>query len=197
MSHHNCLTLWSTSWLQNTHNPGCRCLPHENVQTVCQHFGRQYLIRGSMTKLVSDSAQVEMSNKVKDLLRMYISSSWHSEAYHQNQNDAKGRYRTIKNWTNTIMNRTGALADCWSLCMTYVCYLFNYMSCNALKDSVSLTKLYGVTPDISILLLYTFYQPVFYATHNQSFPSTSEVNAAFGLVLANMLVMPLPTSSWI
>ena len=38
--------------------------------------------------------------------------------------------------------------------------------------------LYDVSPDISILLLYTFYQPVFYATHNQSYPSVSEERAA-------------------
>ena len=28
------------------------------------------------------------------------------------------------------------------------------------------------------ILLYTFYQPVFYATHNQSYPSASEERAA-------------------
>ena len=38
--------------------------------------------------------------------------------------------------------------------------------------------LYGVSPDISIILLYTFYQPVFYATHNQSYPFASEERAA-------------------
>ena len=31
---------------------------------------------------------------------------------------------------------------------------------------------------VSIILLYTFYQPVFYATHNQSYPSASEERAA-------------------
>ena len=35
--------------------------------------------RGAMSKLISDYAQVEISNKVKDILRMYHSSSWHSE----------------------------------------------------------------------------------------------------------------------
>ena len=38
--------------------------------------------------------------------------------------------------------------------------------------------LYDVSPDTSILLLYTFYQQVFYATHNQSYPSVSEERAA-------------------
>ena len=37
----------------------------------------------------------------------------------------------------------------------------------------------GITPDVSIMLLYTFYQPVFYATHDQHFPSESEERAAF------------------
>ena len=44
--------------------------------------------------------------------------------------------------------------------------------------NVPLGMLYGVSPDISILLLYTFYQPVFYASHNQSYPSASEERAA-------------------
>ena len=41
--------------------------------------------RGAMSKFISDYAQVEISNKVKDILRIYHSSSWHSEPYHQNQ----------------------------------------------------------------------------------------------------------------
>ena len=36
-----------------------------------------------MSKLISDYEQVEISNKVKDIHRMYHSSSWHSEPYHQ------------------------------------------------------------------------------------------------------------------
>ena len=101
-------------------------------------------------------------------LRMYHSSSWNSEPYDQNQ----------KSWTNTIMNRTGAPADCWLLCMIHTSYILNHLSCEALAGNVPLGMLYGVSPDISIILLYTFYQPVFYATHNQSYPSVSEERAA-------------------
>ena len=142
--------------------------------------------RGAMSKLISDYAQVEISNKVKDILRMYHSSSWHSEPYHQNQNPAEWCYRTIKAWTNTILNRTGAPAHCWLLCMSYTCYILNHLSCKSLEGQIPLTKLYGITPDISIIMMYTFYQPVYYASHNQSFSSTSEVNMPSGLVLVNM-----------
>ena len=89
--------------------------------------------RGAMSKLISDYAQAEISNKVKDILRMYHCSSWHSEPYHQNQNPSEWRYRTLKAWTNTIINRTGEPANCCLLCMTYVCYLLNHISCESLK----------------------------------------------------------------
>ena len=48
-----------------------------------------------------------------------------------------------------------------------------------MNGSIPLLVLYGITPDISIMLLYTFYQPVFYATYDQHFPSESEERAAF------------------
>ena len=76
------------------------------------------------------------------------------------------------------MNRSGAPADCWLLCMIHASYILNHLSCDALGGNVPLGMLSGVSPDISILLLYTFYQPVFYNTHNQSYPSTSEERAA-------------------
>ena len=50
------------------------------------------------------------------------------------------------------MNRSGAPAKCGLLCL--------------------------ITPDISIILLFTFYQPVFSSTHDQHFPSESEERAA-------------------
>ena len=57
--------------------------------------------------------------------------------------------------------------------MIYVCYILNHIACGVLNGSIPLLVLYGITPDISIMLLYTFYQPVFYATHDQHFPSES------------------------
>ena len=142
--------------------------------------------RVAMSKLISDYAQVEISNKVKDILRMYHSSSWHSEPYHQNQNPSEWHYWTITAWTNTILNRTGPPAHCWLLCMSYACYILNHISCKSLQGQFPLTKLYGVTPDISIFTMYTFYQPVSYASHNQSFTSTREGNMHFWVVLVNM-----------
>ena len=147
-----------------------------------------------MTKLFSDYAKIEISNKVKDILRMYHSSSWNSEPYHQNQNPAEGRYCTLKSWTNTIMNRTGAPAVCWLLCMIHASYILNHLCCEALDGNVPLGMLYGVSPDISIILLYTFYQPAFYATKFNPTPLFVKKGLHNGLALENMLVMLSPTN---
>ena len=125
---------------------------------------------GAMDKLLSDSAKTEISNKVMDILRAYHISNLYSVPCHQNQNTAEWRYRTIISWTNTVMNRSCAPANCWLLCLIYVCYLLNHIACSALDGKIPLLALTGITPDISIILLFTFYQPVFYATCDQHFP---------------------------
>ena len=135
--------------------------------------------RGAMDKLLSDSAKTEISKKVMDILRAYHISNWRSEPYHQNQNTAEWRYRTINSWTNTVINRSGVPANCWLLCMIYVSYILNHVACGALNGSIPLLVLCGITPDISIMLLYTFYQPVFYAPHDQHLSSESEERTAF------------------
>ena len=110
---------------------------------------------------------------------MYNSSSLHSEPDNQNQNPSEWHYRTVKEWTNIILNKTRAPAKCWLLFMSYACYLINHISCKTLNGQTPLTKLYGVTADISLLMIYSFYQSVYYASHNQSFHSTSEEKHAF------------------
>ena len=121
-----------------------------------------------------------------DILRAYHISNWHSEQYHQNQNPAEWRYTTLKSWTNTVINRSGAPANCWLLCMIYVSYILNHIACGALNGSIPVMVLYDITPDFSIMLLYTFYQPVFSVTHDQIFPSESE-QADFGYDLVNIV----------
>ena len=57
--------------------------------------------RRAMDKLISDRAQVEISNKVRDIMRNYIIDDWQSEPYHEHQNPAERRYQTLKEYTST------------------------------------------------------------------------------------------------
>ena len=61
-----------------------------------------------------------------------------------------------------------------------IIYLTTFL-CKTLDGQIPLTKLYGLTADNSILIMYTFYQSVYYASQNRSFSSTSEEKHAFGV----------------
>ena len=64
--------------------------------------------------------------------------------------------------------------------MPYLCVLSTYhIACTALDGNIPVCVLTGTTPDISIILLFTFYQPVFYATYDQTFPSESKERAGY------------------
>ena len=115
-----------------------------------------------------------LSLKVHDLLRSYCIQDWQSEPYHQNQNPFERHYSRIKRYTNNIMNRCGAPAYTWFLCLLYVCYLLNHLSVESLGWISPLQALTGQVPDISALLQFHFYQPVYYRLPQQSFPSESE-----------------------
>jgi hypothetical protein len=79
--------------------------------------------RGAMDKLISDRAQVEISKKVQDLLRAYVIDDWQSEPHHQHQNFAERRIQTLKDYTNTVLDRTGAPPKTWLLALGYASYV--------------------------------------------------------------------------
>ena len=64
--------------------------------------------------------------------------------------------------------------------MPYLYVLSTYdIACSAFDEKIPSLALTGITPDISIILLFTFFPPVFYATYDQNFPSESEERAGY------------------
>ena len=129
--------------------------------------------RGAMDKLISDRAKSEISEKVLDILRALMIKDWQSEPYHQHQNFSERRYATIKSRTNVILNRTGAPAHTWLLCMQYICTLLNHLSTKSLDWRTPMQVLTGETSDISIFLLFHFWEEVYYTKVSSNFPSSS------------------------
>jgi hypothetical protein len=129
--------------------------------------------RGAPTKLISDRAQVEIGKKVLDILRTLVIAAWQSEPHQQHQNYAENRWESVKNSANRVMDRVGAPAFVWLLCLQYVCFLLNH-AYNETARGVPLTLLLGVTVDISVLLRFYFWQPVYFKVEDSGFPSESK-----------------------
>ena len=127
--------------------------------------------RGAPHKLVSDRAQAEVSKIVKDYLRWMAIDDWQSEPQRQNQNPAKRRYQDIKQLANRILDRTGAPPSLWLLALRYASFVYNHSAVKRLGWTTPIQALTGVTPDISVLLRFQFYEEIYYKSEEHSFPA--------------------------
>lgn len=86
----------------------------------------------------------------------------------------------MKRITHVIMDRTGAPPIMWIHCLQYVAYILNRMSLPSLNYKVPLTMLDGQVPDISMIPIYTFWQPVYYLNYNSDTNPVTLTKESFG-----------------
>jgi hypothetical protein len=129
--------------------------------------------RGAPTKLISDRAQVEISAKVKDILRALCISDWQREPHQQHQNPAEQRrYQTVSRQHNTRQDWFSRLP---LVVVSYVCLLSTQQR---LWVVLFLSKYLLVQQTTSV----HYYTPIS--------RRTPERNAVVGWVLPNMLAIP-------
>ena len=112
---------------------------------------------GAPSGLLSDSAKVETSKVVKDILRMYGIKDMQSEPNHQHQNYAERRIQEVKSTSNIVKDRVNAPNHLWYLCLKYVVQVLNHLATPSLKNRTPIENAFGVTPDLSGLLQFYFY----------------------------------------
>ena len=145
--------------------------------------------RGTMDTLISDGGKYEISKRVTDLLRSLFIQDYQSEPYHQHQNKAENRFGLAKRYTNTVMNTSGCPACCWLLCLQYICVVLNHLASPTLQGICPVQALEGTTPDISFLLHFSFYEPVYYRIDSSepdlNFPSSSNEKKGYWVGFAD------------
>ena len=72
------------------------------------------------------------------------------------------------------MDRTGTPAKFWLLCLLYIVYLYNHISFQSNGEKTPLEVATGVVPDISSILAYHWWQPVYFMDDDGKFPSSSK-----------------------
>ena len=87
----------------------CRMISDKQFVNMLSDNIRQ---RGAMDMLMSDSTQVEVSNKVRDMLNSLLIDDWKSEPHRQHQNIAERRCQMVKRYMKTLLDRTGATSYC-------------------------------------------------------------------------------------
>lgn len=144
--------------------------------------------RGAMDKLTSDRAQVEIIKRVHDILRALCVNDWQSEPERQHQNPSERRHQHVKRLTNALMDRAGSPPSMQLLATQHACFALDHSYCTSVND-MPLSTATGSTHDVSPLLQFRFWKPVFFNLIILVFlliPMKKEDN---GLVCQIMLVM--------
>ena len=138
--------------------------------------------RGAMDTLISDGGKYEMYKQVTDLLHSLFIQDYQSEPYHQHQNKAENRFGLAKRYTNTVMNTSCCPACCWLLCLQYIYVVLNHLASPTLQGICPVQALQGTTPDVSFMLHFSFYEPVYNRIDSSepglNFPSSSNEKKA-------------------
>ena len=130
---------------------------------------------GAPPLLRNDNAKMQTGNRWHDVLRKYTIAEETTEPHHPQQNPAEARIGEVKKYTSKIMDRTGAPTYLWFFCMLYVVYLQNRVAMESLNWRTPIEVALGETPDISSLLQFAFYEPVYYYDPiGNKFPDTKE-----------------------
>ena len=124
--------------------------------------------RGAMDKLISDSARVEVSQRVQDILRALCIDDWQSEPNYQHQNFAERRWKHLKRNVHWYMNVRNVDPSLWLLCTQWCADVMNHTAEKSLNWRIPLSVITGQTTDISILLTFLFNDIVYCSRYEDS-----------------------------
>jgi hypothetical protein len=128
---------------------------------------------GAPNGLFSDNAKVQIGKTVQTILRMYCIEDMQSEPHHQHQNPAERRIQDVKKVSNHIMDRTGTPSRFWLLSLLHTVHILNRLSTESLDWLTPYEKAFGQKPDISSILAFHWWEPVYYSA-TDSYPNTKE-----------------------
>ncbi|HYX14539.1 MAG TPA: hypothetical protein VE944_09245, partial [Nostoc sp.] len=131
---------------------------------------------GAPSALRRDNAQEEKGEQVIDINREYMIKDEYTEPYHPQQNPVEtSAIRYLKNQVQVLLDTTGAPDTAWYLAVQYIADVHNICSDINLPDKMTpMQYKTGVTPDISVFLQFTFWQPILYLDHESVWPSSKE-----------------------
>jgi hypothetical protein len=121
----------------------------ETLEDLCRD-------RGAPIKLKNDHAQMEIRHTWKSICRKYKIEQCTTEAHSPWQNEAERYIQEVKRMVNSIMDRTGSPNNLWVQCSLYAVYILNHLASKDLQWRTPIEACFGITPEISALLLFTF-----------------------------------------
>jgi hypothetical protein len=139
----------------------------DTLEDLCRYHG-------APVKIKNDNAQMEVGTTWTTICRKYNIEQAKTEPHHPWQNEAERYIQEVKKTVNTIMDRVGCPNKFWALCSLYVVFLLNRIANPELNWRTPMEACFGITPDLSPLLIHSFFDKVYYLDAEVPFPQSKE-----------------------
>ena len=141
--------------------------------------------QGVPSGLHRDNAMEQKSQVITQLNREYDVKESFAEAGYPTQNPVESHaIKWLKRAGERLLNHTGAPDFAWLWAYQYLALVNNWTADRTLRWKCPHTKRHGVTPDISALLSFHFYEPIYYLDVEEPTPLSKE-KAGFWLGVAH------------
>jgi hypothetical protein len=110
----------------------------------------------------TDNAKVETLSRWKEIINHHMIKATVTEPYSPWQNRAEHEFGKVRTMTRILMDTNHVPAALWDFAQSHAVELHNHTARKSLKWKTPFERETGDTPDISHLLYYDFYQPVWY-----------------------------------
>ena len=135
---------------------------------------------GCPTLLRRDNSKMQTGEDFRHINRPFCIKDGFAEPHHPQQNPAENQaVRWLKHHCQLVMNATGAPDYLWPYCMLWISDIHNITAHESLNYRTPYEKRYGVTPDISEYIQFTFWERILYLDCEQSYPNSKEVPGYF------------------
>jgi hypothetical protein len=133
-----------------------------------------------------DNAKEEGSEEVANIQRRLFIKDQFSEPHNQQQNPVEScAVKWLKGSTHSLLDVTGAPDSAWYLASKYLAGVHKICYDKTLNTMPHRMR-HGVTPDISVYLQFTFWEPILYLDHESSWPESKERTGYWAGVAENV-----------
>jgi hypothetical protein len=87
---------------------------------------------------------------------------------------------------NQVLDHSGAPRSAWYLSLSHVCLLLNHVARKSLSWCTPIEWLLGFTPDITVLLVFIFWEPMYHKEVEPVFANTPKKFGRFAGILAGV-----------
>ena len=127
---------------------------------------------GVPISITRDNSKMQTSNLWNEYMKRYWVKDKFTEPYHSGQNPAERAMSVQKEKLERIMIESGCTPEAWFRAACHVADVNNHTANKTLNFRTPAEVHSGETPDISGLVQYQFWDPVYYVGHTEKFPTT-------------------------